>query len=97
MIDIQVRGERGEVVVHGSYAVDWERAQHIDQDAFPYLGSLLPYADAMFNARQIVKLRQELESRQIRELFSEGLIGEIERLCRRAESEPHLYLWFLGD
>jgi hypothetical protein len=97
MIDVQVRGERGSVIVRGVRGLDWKNVQKIEQSKFPYLGSLLPYADTMFNARQVVRMREELGDVRIVEILGAEVVAEIEVLCRRVESESHLYLWFLGD
>ncbi|WP_285566699.1 hypothetical protein [Streptomyces sp. RTGN2] len=98
MINMQVRDETGEIVENGSSQLDWMRClQHVDDDRFPFLGSLLPFADAMFNSRQTVKLRREIVDEAMRELLGIDAVGEIERLCLKVESGSHLYLWFLGD
>ncbi|MFJ8634494.1 hypothetical protein [Streptomyces sp. NPDC093568] len=98
MLDLQVRGEADDIVMRGSFGLDWtEVLQHVDADRFPFLGSLLPFADTMFNARQTVRLRQEIADRSVAELLGRDAVAEIERLCLRVESGSHLYLWFLGD
>lgn len=98
MINTQVRGETGDIVVHGSSRLDWMTTlQHVDADRYPFLGSLLPFADTMFNSRQTVKLRQELADQSVRELLGHDEAAEIERLCLQVEGGSHLYLWFLGD
>lgn len=98
MINAQVRTENGEIVLHGTCRLDWmETIQRIDQSEFPFLGSLLPYADAMFNSRQAEKLRREINDRSVRAILGEDSVVEIERLCLQVENGSHLYLWFLGD
>jgi hypothetical protein len=97
VINIQVRRERGDIVERGDCRLNWSDVQRIDQDQFPYLGSLLPYADTMFNSRQTSRIRLELEERRIREVLGKEAVAEIGRLCRYVESGSHLYLWFLGD
>ncbi|MEV7387861.1 hypothetical protein [Streptomyces sp. NPDC091215] len=98
MISFQVRRETGDIVAHGSSQLDWMNTlQHVDADRFPFLGSLLPYADTMFNSRQIVRLRQELADRSVRELLGQDTAAEIEALCLQVEGTSHLHLWFLGD
>lgn len=74
-----------------------ETLQYIDEDDFPFLGSMLPVEDTMFNSRQTRRLRRELSSEYIRDLLGENVVAEIERLCVRVEDGVHLYLWFLGD
>ncbi|XRQ10015.1 hypothetical protein ACN3XK_03655 [Actinomadura welshii] len=98
MIDIQVRAESGEILSRGSLGLDWVATiQHVDGTAFPFLWSLLPYADTMFNPRQSERLRRELADKSIRKLLGQGLVTEIERFCLQVENEMHLYLWFVGD
>lgn len=98
MISIQVRTEAGDSIMHASRGLDWMTTlQCIDEDDFPFLGSLLPYADTMFNSRQTVRLRREVSERSVREILGRDLVAEIERLCLEVENGTHLYLWFLGD
>ncbi|XRQ08876.1 hypothetical protein ACN3XK_72400 [Actinomadura welshii] len=98
MINIQVRAESGEIVSRGSLGLDWTATiQHVDGNKFPFLWSLLPYADTMFNSRQSERLRRELADQSIRGLLGQGLVTEIERFCLQVENGMHLYLWFLGD
>lgn len=98
MINIQVRGETGDIVARGASGLDWMTAlQHVDADRFPFLGSLLPFADTMFNSRQTVRLRREIADQSVRDLLGSEASSEIERFCLQVESGPHLYLWFLGD
>ncbi|MET9670631.1 hypothetical protein ABZY19_35610 [Streptomyces sp. NPDC006475] len=98
MINSQVRTESGEIVLRGSCGLDWmETVQRIDEDKFPFMGSLLPYADTMFNSRQAARLRREVANHSVREIIGQDSVAEIERLCLRVENGPHLYLWFVGD
>jgi hypothetical protein len=98
MITMQVRGETGDIVARGSSQPDWMKTlQHVNADRFPFLGSLLPFADTMFNSRQTVRLRQEIADRSVQELLGQDAAAEIEGLCQRVERGSHLYLWFLGD
>lgn len=98
MINMQVRRETGDIVVRGASRLDWMKTlQHVDADRFPFLGSLLPYADTMFNSRQTVRLRQEIADQSVRELLGHDAVAEIESFCLQVESGSHLYLWFLGD
>ncbi|HEY8983604.1 MAG TPA: hypothetical protein VIU15_29005 [Streptomyces sp.] len=97
MLTVQVRGESGNIVLRGECRLDWQDLQYVSGDEFPHLGGILPYADTMFNARQVVKVRQEAGSPRIRELLGDGVVEEIERLCLAVEGGSHLYLWFLGD
>jgi hypothetical protein len=98
MIDMQVRSENGDVVTHGSRGIKWSEAlAQVDPDNFPYLSSLLPYADAIFNGRQAERLRREVSHQSIRDIIGDGAAAEVERLCREVEDGIHLYLWFVGD
>lgn len=98
MINLQVRTEAGEIVSRSSHGMEWTTAlQDVDEDMFPFLGSLLPYADTIFNSRQTERLRREIASQFICEILGQDLVMEIERLCLQVENGMHLYLWFLGD
>ncbi|RBQ20715.1 hypothetical protein DP939_06435 [Spongiactinospora rosea] len=97
MIDLQVREEGGEIVCQGSVGIDWRVLQRIDEDSFPFLGSLLPYADTMFNSRQVVRLLREIADPSVRRILGHEVVEEIERLCAQVERGTLLYLWFLGD
>ena len=98
MINIHVRKEDRELVSRASCGLDWMKTvQYIDPNEFPFLGSLLPDADTMFNSRQTVRLRKEISHESVRELLGETATSEIERLCLQVEKGMHLYLWFLGD
>ncbi|GAA2313547.1 hypothetical protein GCM10010149_76050 [Nonomuraea roseoviolacea subsp. roseoviolacea] len=97
MIDVQVRTESGDIVVHGSCGLDWKAVGRIDEDEFPFLGSLLPYADTMFNSRQTERLRREIADQSVSQILGRDAVAEIERLCLQVKNGPHLYLWFLGD
>jgi hypothetical protein len=98
MINMQVRSENRDVVTHGSHGIIWSEALgQVDQDKFPYLSSLLPYADAVFNKRQAERLRLEVSHQSIRDIIGGGAAAEVERLCREVENGSHLYLWFVGD
>jgi hypothetical protein len=98
MIDMQVRSENGDVVTHGSHGIRWSQGLgQLDPERYPCLSSLLPYADAVFNERQVERLRRELSDQYIRGLIGEGAAVEAERLCKDVENGSHLYLWFVGD
>ncbi|MFJ5850146.1 hypothetical protein [Streptomyces sp. NPDC092903] len=98
MINAQVRTEGGEIVLRGSCGLDWmETVQRIDEDKFPFLSSLLPYADTMFNSGQVERLRREIAHQSVREIIGQESAAEIETLCLQVENGSHLYLWFLGD
>jgi len=97
VLNLQVRKETGEVIARGTGRLDWVDLQSIDAEKFPFLGSLLPYADTMFNSRQTERLRKEIADRSVTEILEHDLLTEIERLCRQVENGSHLYLWFVGD
>lgn len=98
MINLQVRTEAGEIVSRGRCGLDWMTSlRGIDDEEFPLLGSILPYADTMFNARQTERLRREIASHSIGEVLGRDSVAEIERLCLQVEHGSHLYLWFVGD
>ncbi|MFE9743585.1 hypothetical protein ACFYOT_01635 [Saccharothrix saharensis] len=98
MINSQVRTGSGEIVLHGSCSLDWTRTvQQIDAEKFPFLTSLLPYADTMFNSLQAERLRREVADPNVREVIGQDTALEIEELCLQVEKGSHLYLWFLGD
>jgi len=98
MIGIEVRGESGEIILRGSCRLNWMTTlHHINEEEFPFLGSLLPYADTMFNSRQAERLRREIGNQSIRDIFGQDSVAEIERLCLQVENGSHLYLWFVGD
>lgn len=71
--------------------------QKIDDEEFPFLGGILPYADTIFNSRQTERLRREIASHRIGEVLGKDSVAEIERLCLQVEHGSHLYLWFVGD
>lgn len=97
MIAVQVRGELGDVIIRGWCQISWSSLQGIDEEEFPHLGGLLPYAGTMFNARQVLKVRREIRDNGIGELLGSEVVGELERLCRAVADGPHRYLLFLGD
>lgn len=93
MINVQVRTESGEIVLEGNCKLDWMKTfQHVDEDSFPFLGSMLPYADAMFNSRQAERIRREIAGESIREIFGGNFVVEMEGLCLQVESGSHLNL-----
>lgn len=97
MINVQVRGESGAIEIHARHGVEWSaELGRLDQSAFPMFGHLLPYADTMFNHRQVVTLLDELP------LLPPGVVTdefaqELTELAQAVLDGPHLYLWFVGD
>lgn len=98
MISVQIRKETGEIVLRGSCGLDWmETVRRVDEEKFPFVSSLLPASDTMFNWRQAERLRREISDPSVLEIIGQDSAAEIERLCLQVESGTHLYLWFLGD
>ncbi|MFF3175694.1 hypothetical protein ACFVQ0_24045 [Streptomyces sp. NPDC057900] len=97
MINLQVRSEDGTIAVRARHGVVWgPELAHLDQSVFPMLGHLLPYADTVFNSRQVTTLLAEvprLPPGVVTDEFSRELLD----LGRTVLDGQHLYLWFLGD
>lgn len=94
---MQVNRElQGEVVARASCGLPWETAlSGLDQVAFPMLGALDPYGDAVFNHRQIPALLRELD--QLPSDLGGTWLAEVRTLCELALRRPHHYLLFIGD
>jgi hypothetical protein len=74
-------------------AAAWDAAAH------PLLAGVDPYGNAIFNARQMLALREEAQRLLAGEISAEersALLGIIE-LCDEGQRPPHRYLWFVGD
>lgn len=57
MIDLQVRGETGTIDARAKHGVvRGPEPADLDQSAFPMPGHLLPYADTVFDHRQVATL-----------------------------------------
>ena len=94
---MQVRREvSGEVVARAAYGLSWATVLgDLDQAAFPMLGALDPYGDAVFNHRQVPALLGELDL-----LPSErggAWVAEVRTLCDLVSHGLHRYLLFVGD
>ncbi|MER7171728.1 hypothetical protein [Streptomyces mesophilus] len=97
MINVQVRDENGTIEVHSRHAVVWSgELAGLDQSAFPMFGHLLPYADTMFNHRQVVTLLDELP-RLPSGVVTDEFARELAELGQVVLNGQALYLWFLGD
>lgn len=60
MINLQVRSENGTIEARAKHGVVWgPELASLDQSVFPMLGHLLPYADTVFNHRQVSTLLEE--------------------------------------
>ncbi len=96
MINMAVRGDRGNVVARAGGGVKWTAAfADLDPAGFPMLRALTPYGDAVFNQRQVPLLLAELD--RIPAACGGDWVGQARELCRVVERGTHLYLWFIGD
>ena len=87
---------QGEVVARAAYGLPWETALGgLDQAAFPMLGALDPYGDAVFNHRQIPALLRELDQLPLERAGT--WVAEVRTLCELALRKPHRYILFIGD
>ncbi|WUD78072.1 hypothetical protein OG937_43345 [Streptomyces sp. NBC_00510] len=97
MINLQVRSESGTIEARAKHGVSWgPELAGLDQSAFPMLGHLLPYADTVFNSRQVATLLDEVP-RLPPGVVTDAFARELVDLGRRVLDGQHLYLWFLGD
>ncbi|MCF3132232.1 hypothetical protein IPZ69_18105 [Streptomyces olivochromogenes] len=60
------------------------------------LGHLLPYADTMFNHRQVATLLEEI-SRLPPGVVTDEFARELIELSQTVLDGQGLYLWFVGD
>jgi hypothetical protein len=96
MLTVEVRSETGERIAATACGLKWSDAlADLSELGFPMLGSLLPYADTIFNSRQLPVLLGELD--RLPEKLQGPWVAEVRELGRVALEEPHRYLWFLGD
>jgi hypothetical protein len=97
VISIQVRRELcGQVAARAACGLSWETALgDLDQAAFPLLGALDPYGDAVFNRRQIPALLRELD--RLPPERSDAWADEARTLCGLVLQMVHHYLVFVGD
>ncbi|MFI0406289.1 hypothetical protein [Actinomadura sp. 3N508] len=96
MINMAVRGDSGAVIARARCGLPWtNELGGLDPAAFPMLTALLPYADAVFNERQIPVLLKELD--RLPDEVGGDWVEETRELCAIALQAPHRYLWFLGD
>lgn len=97
MINLQVRSENGTIEAQANHGVVWgPELAALDQSVFPMLGHLLPYADTMFNRRQVSTLLTEVPQLPPGVLTAE-FARELAELGQAVLDGPHLYLWFVGD
>ncbi len=87
---------RGEVVARAGCGLPWETTLGgLDQAAFPMLGALDPYGDAVFNDRQIPALLVELD--RLPAERGGAWVAEVRALCEVALRGTHHYILFIGD
>ncbi|MFD8424534.1 hypothetical protein [Streptomyces sp. NPDC059466] len=97
MINLQVRSENGRIEARARHGVVWgPELAGLDQSAFPMLGHLLPYADTVFNHRQVATLLEEIP-RLPAGVLTDQFMRELIELGQAVLDGQHLYLWFLGD
>ncbi|EST18395.1 hypothetical protein [Streptomyces niveus] len=97
MINLQVRGENGTIEARAKHGVVRGPEQAgLDQSVFPMLGHLLPYADTVFNRRQVSTLLEEVP-RLPAGVLTDEFARELIELGQVALDGQGLYLWFLGD
>ncbi|MGN5631727.1 hypothetical protein [Streptomyces sp. AC154] len=97
MINVQVRGASETVETRAKHGVAWgPELAALDQSEFPMLGHLMPYADTVFNSRQVVTLLAEVP-RLPPGVVTDAFACELLDLGQTVLDGQHLYLWFLGD
>jgi hypothetical protein len=94
---MQVRREvAGQVEARAACGLRWHTTLcGLDQEAFPLLGALDPYGDAVFNHRQIPALIRELD--MLPPEHGGEWAGEARTLCNFVLRGVHRYLVFVGD
>ncbi|MCX5397525.1 hypothetical protein [Streptomyces sp. NBC_00102] len=96
MINLQVRGDGGDIVARAEAGVEWCSAfGDLDPARFPMLQALIPFGDAMFNLRQVPLLLAELD--RLPTECTGDWVAQARELCQVVARGPHRYLWFLGD
>jgi hypothetical protein len=96
VINVQVRGDLGNVVARAENGLEWTAAfADLDPAAFPMLRALDPCGDAVFNCRQVAELLAELE--RIPASCDGDWVRGARELCQVVGQGPHRYLWFVGD
>ncbi|WP_026411607.1 hypothetical protein [Actinomadura oligospora] len=97
MINLQVRGDRPDVLASSEHGLPWcDVLADLDRAQFPMFGHLIPYGDTIFNHRQIETLLDELP-RLPAGLVTDAFAEALRELCSFAQEAPHRYLWFVGD
>jgi hypothetical protein len=99
-IDVQLRGERGDVVAQvGDGRMTLSRAAHGALAETRLLRYLMPYGDAVFNQAQAQDLEDDIHAliRARADAPLVDLLTKVLPLVEQLSSEVHLYLWFIGD
>ncbi|MFD6989349.1 hypothetical protein [Streptomyces sp. NPDC059943] len=97
MINLQVRGENGTIEARAKHGVVWgAELAALDLSVFPMVGHLLPYADTIFNHRQVSTLLEEV-TRLPAGVLTDEFARELIELGQVVLDGQGLYLWFLGD
>lgn len=100
-IDVEVQGEFGDRFgfIGDPRNLLWELLPRMDDRTFACLRFVDPYGNTVFNRAQAEEVEMELE--RLAEDLSPGesldLLIAVAELARKVQSEPHLYLWFIGD
>ena len=70
-----------------------------DEQTCPFLASIDPYGDTVFNRLQMDRFLSEWVGVAAKARTSEerALVSTIENFARRCHDEVHLYLKFIGD
>ena len=96
MINMQVRGDLGKLVVRARVGLEWtDLFPALDPVNFPMLWALSPYGDAVFNERQVPLLLRELD--RLPETYGGTWVDQARELCQVVQGGTHRYLWFVGD
>ncbi|WP_043733590.1 hypothetical protein [Kutzneria sp. 744] len=97
MINMEVRRELcGAVVARAKSGVAWETTLvDLDRTAFPLIGALIPYGDAVFNELQVPELLRELD--RLPADRGGAWMDEARDLCDLVLRGTHHYLVFVGD
>ncbi len=96
-IGVCLEGERGNTLEDSqlNFADILEIAQQREKD-WPWVSSIDPYGDTLFNVHQIPKVIQELNS--IRNFVTDDLKKSIDSTVSfLLKVEQHLYIRFIGD
>jgi hypothetical protein len=99
-IEVELRGERGEVIDKVSDPqMVLARAVQKTFSGTRLLRYLVPWGDAVFNQAQARDLANDIHlvksANPGTPLFD--LLSQVEPLVEKLSRETHLYLWFVGD